>query len=703
MSLMFFLSFAGALVSALLALGVLGRSPRSLVNWAFVLGLATLAAEAFCSGMAMLAIGLDEVVYWQKGRHLAMALLPGIWLFFSLIYSRAEWAKFVKGWRFALGVAVVVPLVLGIVCRGAITTEIRVGETGGTYVELGWAGLGLNLALLLGSILVLVNLERTFKASVGTMRWRVKYMVLGLGLLFGVRIYTSSQALLYRAVNPSLPAVEAIALLVGCALTAVALLRAKLEEIEIYPSHAVLQGSLTVLLAGIYLLIVGLFARVAGWMGGSAAFPIQSFAVLVAIAGLGMLLLSDRIRQRMRLAVSRHFHRPLYDYRKVWSAFTERTTSLVDRVEFCRAVAKLASDTFGCLSVTVWLVDEAKQQLAFATSTLLAEQNAQELLSRGADSGPVLAAIRRHPYPVDIDSGKEDWLADLQKWNPDFFVKGGNRVCVPLISAGEVLGLLALADRVNGVRFSVADLDLLKCIGDQVAASLRNIQLSEQILRAKEMAAFQTMSAFFVHDLKNMAYTLSLMLQNMSAHFGDPAFREDALRSVGKSVARLNELVGRFSLLRQGMDLKRVDADLNEVVGAALKGLEESIGMKLVQEFLPLPRMSIDPDQFQKVVTNLVLNARDAVGPTGTVTIKTSRRDGWAVLAVTDDGCGMSREFVEKSLFKPFQTTKKTGLGIGMYHSKMIVEAHRGKMEVTSETGQGSTFRVLLPIENATP
>ena len=76
---------------------------------------------------------------------------------------------------------------------------------------------------------------------------------------------------------------------------------------------------------------------------------------------------------------------------------------------------------------------------------------------------------------------------------------------------------------------------------------------------------------------------------------------------------------------------------------------------------------------------------------------------GCNLIAVADNGSGMSADFIARSLFRPFQTTKKNGLGIGMFHSKMIVEAHRGKMEVTSETGQGSTFRVLLPIENATP
>jgi len=103
----------------------------------------------------------------------------------------------------------------------------------------------------------------------------------------------------------------------------------------------------------------------------------------------------------------------------------------------------------------------------------------------------------------------------------------------------------------------------------------------------------------------------------------------------------------------------------------------------------------------EKVLTNLVFNARDAVGPGGGIRVETSRRNGWAVLAVADNGCGMSPEFVKDRLFRPFQTTKKNGIGIGMFHCKLIVEAHHGRIEVESALGRGTSFRVLLPLAQA--
>jgi len=120
--------------------------------------------------------------------------------------------------------------------------------------------------------------------------------------------------------------------------------------------------------------------------------------------------------------------------------------------------------------------------------------------------------------------------------------------------------------------------------------------------------------------------------------------------------------------------------------------------MELVRELRPLPKMRLDPTQIQNVVTNLLLNARDALGPGGRIQIETSRRNGWAVLTVADNGSGMSPEFMRNSLFRPFQTTKKRGFGIGMFQCKMIVEGHHGKIEVESEPGKGTAFRILLPV-----
>ncbi len=205
------------------------------------------------------------------------------------------------------------------------------------------------------------------------------------------------------------------------------------------------------------------------------------------------------------------------------------------------------------------------------------------------------------------------------------------------------------------------------------------------------------MSAFFVHDLKNAAASLNLMLRNLPEHFDDPAFREDALRGVGNTARRIDEMIARLSALRQRPDFKPVEADLNQLVSESLDRLEDMPQVELTKELRPLPRIMADREQIQSVVTNLLLNARDAASAGGRIDVRTDHLGGRVVLTVRDNGCGMSPAFLKESLFRPFQSTKKNGLGVGMFQARMVVEAHGGTIQVESETGKGTTVRVSLP------
>jgi len=296
-----------------------------------------------------------------------------------------------------------------------------------------------------------------------------------------------------------------------------------------------------------------------------------------------------------------------------------------------------------------------------------------------------------------LEKAKGDYAESLRQIASSQFRTGGNRICAPLWTGDRCIGVAILADRVGGVPYTVEELDLLKCMGDQIAVSLLNLRLTEEIMRAKELEAFQAMSAFFVHDLKNAASTLSLTLQNLPVHFDDPAFRQDALRGIGETANRINQLVSRVGALRP-LELKLAEVDLNLLVVDALEVLKGEPGINVVKKLDLQPKLNVDRDQFGSVITNLLLNARDAIQPGGEVSVETNQSNGWAILSVADNGCGMSPAFLKASLFRPFQTTKKKGLGIGMFQSKMIVEAHRGKIQVDSEPGAGTTFRVMLPL-----
>jgi putative PEP-CTERM system histidine kinase len=700
MSTQVLLAYVSAACAGVVLLIAAFRGWRSVAVWFFGIGMALLAAESVFVGLATEAPLRDEAARWEAWRLGAMSLLPCAWLLFSLTYARGNSREFLRRWRYTLGASLVAPALLAFACpRSLLFTPLDLNEENLQWMfQLRPAGAALEVLVLIAAVGVLMNLERTFRAAVGTMRWRIKYMVLGLGVLFAVRVYTCSQALLLRNLDPSLGLVACGALMLGSLLTVRSLFR-DVAEVAVFPSDAVFENSMTVLIAGIYLVSVGVLARVAVWIQAVTSFQTKAFFLLVLVVAVTVVALSDRVRLHTRRFLSRYFQRPFYDYRTVWRSLIEGTASCVKQSDLCQAAVTLISQIFEVLAVTVWLVDEKREGLAFAASTSLSSAAGAELQPQRDEALAIIHALQKDADPIDIELSDEVWAVALRRMNPTRFRTGGSRVCVPLTAGGQLIGMIVLGDRVGGVYLSFQDFDLLRCVGDQVAAGLLNVQLSKKLLQAKELEAFQTMSAFFVHDLKNTASTLNLMLQNLPIHFDNPEFRADALRGVGKTCDHINHLISRLSLLRHDLQIKAAASDLNDVIGRVLASWNGVEGITLVKTLRPCPALLLDQEQIFKVVTNLVINASEAVSEGGEIRVETNQNNGWAVLTVADNGCGMTPEFLSRALFRPFQTTKKKGFGIGMFQSKMIVEAHGGRIEVESAFKKGTIFRVLLPIQ----
>lgn len=693
------LTFLGSACAVGLALGTSLTAKRSLPRWSFALGMAMLAMEAFFAGWSLQENSPAQVEQWQVRRLVAQSVALLAWTLFGLTYARGSNRQILASDVVKLfGVAALPALGLFFFRDGLARLNADGGFNQGSphSFRLFWGGIAFHSLFLLGLIGVLMELERTFRASVGTIRWRIKFMLLGLGVIFVTRVYTCSQILVFRDIDTAFDSINAGALVVATPLILLSLLRTRHFDFDVYPSRAAIQGSLTLLLAGIYLLSVGALAKAVTYFGGESAFALKALVILVAVVALALVLQSDRAKQRLREFVSHHFHRPVHDYRLVWKKFTEATASRVNQLDLLRATATLTADTFQALSVSVWVTNEKRDALTLVSSTSARGSESTNSNSETIAASEVIGFLQSQTEPVDIETEAAPWAGILRGMHPVQFPNGGHRCCVPLVSCGEVLGVIIIGDRVGGRPMSLQDFEMLKCVSDHAAANLMNVWLSKKLVQAKELEAFQSMAAFFIHDLKNAAATLGLMLENLPVHFDNPEFRADALRGISKSVTHINRLISRLSQLRRELTIEPVDTDLNEIVAQALAGLEHPSSATLIKDIKPLPLIRLDGDQLNKVVTNLVLNATEAVSTGGRVRVATSQQNGWVVLTVDDNGCGMTNEFMAHSLFRPFQTTKANGLGIGMFQSKMIVEAHGGRIAVESEPGEGTTFQVFL-------
>lgn len=683
------ISFVAAAVAFLLAMVVAYKDRKSFANRCFIAGLVLLAlVEVFRELSANGGVS-DEILYWQKAHLGLFALAPGTFLLFSLSFARQEYRAYLGRWKYVIAAFFAIPAAVFLLAE-------PIQEVDG-FIPLGNLGKIFYSFILLSAVVILANLERTLRASTGRIRWQIKFIVLGMGAICAVWIYTSSQALIYSALDTSLFLLPPMALLAASALFGWGLLRSSFLNVDVYLSRTTIQYSLTAILASIYLLILGLLAFRVRFFNSSRSLPLDAFMVLLALGVLAMLLLSDRLQERMKRVVTRHFRRPLYDYRKAWMELTENTNSLVDRENLCGAVARIVSKTFGILSVNVWLCDEAKERLSLAGSTVFTRPQAGDLERSGATVSQLLRTLEKDALPIDLNKRMVDWADAIICAKPEYFADFPMRTILPLQTGGQLVGIITLNDdRVGKAPLSMEDYDLLNAYSAQLAARVLQMRLSENLRKAQEIEAFQNVSTFFVHDLKNLASRLSLTMQNLPAYFDNPEFRDDALKLIGESAAKIDDTISRLSSLKQ-IEIKPIPSDFNSLVETALGDFERSSRFMLDRDFGRLPSVSVDPEQMQKVITNLIMNAYDATGGRGNIRVATVARDHQAILTVADNGCGMSSQYVDKMIFRPFHSTKKRGMGIGLFHCKMIVEAHQGKIEVESEEGKGTTFRVMLP------
>lgn len=683
------IQLAAAILAASAALRALAARERSLAGISFGVGMLLLSVEALIAARGIIAPEtLLDTQEWQLS---CLSLALPCWLVFGCTFARTSGTDALRQSLWVvLGVAMSA-LIAGFVMRDGLVVDAF-----DTRIQLGSAGRAIHVLLIVTATLVLINLEQNFRASVGVTRWQLKYFLVGIATLLLCRIYASTQSVVYRATNESLGTLNALALIIASVMAHVSLSRGQLFSIALHRTDKPGIRSVVLILIGAYLVSVGVIANAAALFGW-ATFPVIAFMVMIVIVAAGMTALSDHVRLRMRRLLSRTFQRPMYDFRKIWTAYNARTVTQPDDVGLARSAVKLISETFDMLSVTIWLVRPGGI-IAFGASTSLSEADAERLLETHAPKDDAFEDLQSLPKIISLEAAKATWAESLRALHPMKFKHGGERFCIPVVTGTDLLALLMVGDRVADVRTSTEEFDLLKCIADQFGRDLARVQLANRLAEGKELRAFQTVATFFVHDLKNTASTLSLMLENLRVHFERPEFRADAIRSLGKSVDRINDIVARLTALRHEFKLNRAPADLNAIITGTVEQLGAIQGGKIVTNLRPVAPTLLDAGQIEKVVLNLLLNAKEALGTDGVITVETEQRNGTALITVSDNGVGMAPEFVRTRLFRPFQTTKPKGIGIGMFQIKTIVEGHHGKIAVESAIGKGTRFTVSLPV-----
>lgn len=679
-----------------LALFILSRSFKSVINLSFALGMSSLGLMEFANSMALLSSSPADILFWARLARAGECLLPGSWALFSYTFARKEYREIISKRKAVIAFFYLVSLLFLSLCYSNAFLTLPTFE--GPFIsalKIGKIGYYFYLFLCFSMIFILARLESILRSSKGIERWQVKYAILGLGSIFASFIFVIGQRLLYFTIQLDLIAVHSVIILISLALILFASVRHRLMEVDIFISRYAIYSSLTVLFAGAYFLALGLLGELARHFGLDISHFWKILVVFASTLILLAFLLSDTVRRKVRYFINRHFFKYKYDYRSEWLTFSEKLSDKFTVPGICDATLEVLVDSMYVRAMSIWLYDEQGRQLEIASSRGL-----PDIDFRIEEKGTLVAYLKTRRSFMLTDDLKKDRNAVYEE-NREFFEKTKASLCMPLMVGDRFMGLIAIGSESTGKGFIEDDFDLVRSIAAQASNALLNVELSEQLLKAKEEETFHKLSSFVVHDLKNFISMLSLIVQNAADYLDNPEFQKDALNTISRTIDKMKGLMGRLSSLPKRFELTLQEFDLNKAVAEAIDNVRwnGSNDLNIIRQFESIPLVKGDINQLHKVVTNLMLNAVEAMANGGEIRLRTYLENGWVVFSVSDDGPGMDEEFKDKHLFKPFHSTKEKGLGIGLFQCKTIVEAHKGKIEVDSEEGKGCTFRVKLPIE----
>ena len=685
-----------ALSSLALAAVGLAQSPRGRLHWGFGLGMLGFAVESLANFMLVVTTELpSDRVLWLHISYVVGLILPVPWAYFAAGLTTAKATRLPFGWR--LGLALGIALASAGSVAGLITPTFSVSDIPGPFYAAKLALFGRFGAIvqLLSTVGVLTALESALRISKGAARWRIKYLLLGLGGIFLVRFYLLSHILMFHVLFGVYLISGAATVFVGNLVIGASLVRNGLLGIEFTVSRLVLYRSVVVGVLGLYLFVAGAMGWLLNWPGIPDSLFWSLLVVFASAMGLAMVMLSEDVRWRIKRFIGRHFYRSKYDYREQWTRFTKRLGSILTLEELTPQLLGAVIETVGATRGVLYLADDREGQQHFAGAIGVSRMSPTLSISRELTHHFV---AQRAPLMLENGNGHHTPVSSHTAELIESFKKAELAVLIPLIVQDRLVGLMAVGPERTRAPYTHEDLELLTTFGEQAAGAIMTVRLSEKLAQTREFEAFHRLTSFVIHDLKNSISALSMLVQNALENFGDPDFQRDAIKTLSKTVERMKGLLTKLSSGPDTQDLKFQPVDLAVVVAESVAPLMSGTRVKLVEELRPVPLADGDPEALQKVIQNLTTNAIEATEDDGEITIETYQDEGRVVFAITDTGHGIPPEFLRRSLFTPFRSTKKGGWGIGLYQAKWIVESHGGTIEVTSKEGIGTTFWVKLPV-----
>lgn len=563
-----------------------------------------------------------------------------------------------------------------------------------------WSGTAsFQLAGHLGfAIAGLILIEQLYRSTRPEMRWSVKYLYIGMGTLFVYDFFLYADALMFKQVDTTLWQARGFTSALVAPFVAIAATRNPSWSVRVFVSRQVVFHATTLLAAGGYLTIMAAVGYYIRYYGGTWGKATQIAFVFSGICFLAVVFFSGTLRAKLKVFVNKHFFSYKYDWRDEWLRVVQTLSEGPGGDEVRTRVVQAIADSVEAKGGYLWILsDDGRYQCI--SHWQLPDQNIDielkcELISYFQSSDWIIDIDELAAFPERYENLTiDDRLAAIQDaW-----------LIVPIKHHEALIGFVLLVRSKTNPLINWEDRDLIKAAAKQAGGYLALLQASEALNRANQFEAFNRLSAFVVHDLKNLIAQLELIVKNAERHRNNPAFMDDAVKTIGYAVSKMGRLLAQ---LRQG---RFESTDTKQFY------IEESVA-KAVNElyaYQPKPQLNIrdnyleiiaDKDRFTAIMVHMIKNAQEATDINGKVTVTVKKQDEQAIITIQDNGSGMESKFVRERLFRPFQTTKgNAGMGIGVYETKEYVNSLNGSLSVKSHIGEGTSFTISIPLNQSKP
>jgi putative PEP-CTERM system histidine kinase len=542
------------------------------------------------------------------------------------------------------------------------------------------------------------RLEQFWRALDAARRWEYKFLVVGGFLVCGALAWGASYRLTYLAIVPRHLLLLAALLLFGWTLMSYAIVRHRLLNRKIFVSRKVVYSFVVPSLLAAYLLGFGILSLIMRTFGLPLSFVLKWLFLVLGFVVAGLFAFSGKMRRRAHFFISTHFYINKYEYRDEWLALSQHLQGALTEADVVKALRQVLAESLYTTKIFIWLGDSPRgYRLVSAPENPDTRSNENAIASNDS----LVRFIKTHSY-FDINEKKPDpaWQKAAKK--KEAFLTSLNLMFLAPISIGNQLaGLIGLGPEFTGGQYGYDDFDLLTALGSQTASALLAVRRAEELANAREQQAWNRLSAFVLHDIKNAATMLSLLRENAPEHIHEPEFQQDmlelvddALRRMGRVEQRLLTLKDEITPVRQNLELGRFLQDCRRRLEPKLASMEINIECKSEMQ------VSTDPELLFSIVENLLLNAFEARGEGTVVQIRTGRDDNGrqALVEIIDNGPGIVEDLLPDILFEPFKTTKEGGSGIGLWQVKRVAASLGGSVSAENRLEGGARFVIRLPL-----